>query len=336
MRVIIAAITAALGTVGALVATIPLTALAQSASTSSGPAWPAKPIRILIPFPPGGTSDILARLIGPKLTEAWGPQVLVDNRVGAGGNIAMELTARAPADGYTMVLTDLGNLAITPSVYTKLPFDIIRDLTPVSMVSYSPHLLTVHPSVPVKTLKELIALARAHPGKLNVPVGLGSAPHLAGLSLEQRIGAKWVYVPTKGGQASVMTLATGEGDLMFMGMLQIMPHVKSGRLKLIAVSSEKREVTLPDTPTVGETAGLEGFVTGSYQGIMGPGKLAPEIVNKVSAEVRRILALPDIKEKLASQGTTALTMSPQEMGKWIAAEKDRWASVIKISGFKIE
>ena len=133
MRVITAAITAALGTVGALVATIPLTALAQSASTSSGPAWPAKPIRILIPFPPGGTSDILARLIGPKLTEAWGPQVLVDNRVGAGGNIAMELTARAPADGYTMVLTDLGNLAITPSVYTKLPFDIIRDLTPVSM-----------------------------------------------------------------------------------------------------------------------------------------------------------------------------------------------------------
>jgi tripartite-type tricarboxylate transporter receptor subunit TctC len=309
-------------------AALPLTAAAQT--------WPAKPIRMLIPFPPGGTSDILARLIGPRLTETWGPQVLVDNRVGAGGNIAMELTARAPADGYTMVLTDLGNLAITPSVYTKLPFDIIRDLTPVSMVSYSPHLLTVHPSVPVKTVKELIALAKANPGKLNVPVGLGSAPHLAGLSFEQRIGAKWVYVPTKGGQASVMTLATGEGDLMFMGMLQIMPHVKAGRLKLIAVSSEKREISLPDTPTVGETAGLEGFVTGSYQGIMGPGKLPPEIVNKMNTEVRRILALPDIKEKLSSQGTTALYMSPADMGKWISTEKDRWANVIKISGFKIE
>jgi len=313
---------------GALLALSALPAIAQT--------WPAKPMRMLIPFPPGGTSDILARMIGPKLTEAWGPQVLVDNRVGAGGNIAMELTARAPADGYTMVLTDLGNLAITPSVYTKLPFDIIRDLTPVSMVSYSPHLLTVHPSVPVKTVKELIALARANPGKLNVPVGLGSAPHLAGLALEQRIGAKWVYVPTKGGQASVMTLATGEGDLMFMGMLQTMPHVNAGRLKLIAVSSEKREATLPNTPTVGETPGLQGFVTGSYQGIMGPGKLSPEVVNKMNAEVRRILALPDIKEKLASQGTTPLYMSPPDMGKWIASEKDRWASVIKISGFKIE
>ena len=321
-------IAAAVGTISTVCATLPFAAVAQT--------WPAKPIRMLIPFPPGGTSDILARLIGPKLTETWGPQVLVDNRVGAGGNIAMELTARAPADGYTMVLTDLGNLAITPSVYTKLPFDIIRDLTPVSMVSYSPHLLTVHPSVPVKTVKELIALARANPGKLNMPVGLGSAPHLAGLAFEQRVGAKWVYVPTKGGQASVMTLATGEGDLMFMGMLQIIPHVKSGRLKLIAVSSEKREATLPDTPTVGETAGLDGFVTGSYQGIMGPGKLPPEIVNKMNAEVRRILALPDIKEKLASQGTTQLSMSPAEMGKWISSEKDRWANVIKISGFKIE
>jgi tripartite-type tricarboxylate transporter receptor subunit TctC len=304
--------------------------------TASAQAWPSKPIRMLIPFPPGGTSDILARMIGPKLTEAWGPQILVDNRVGAGGNIAMELTARAPADGYTMVLTDLGNLAITPSVYTKLPFDIIRDLTPVAMVSYSPHLLAVHPSVPVKTVNEIIALAKANPGKLNMPVGLGSAPHLAGLAFEQRIGAKWVYVPTKGGQASIMTLATGEGDLLFMGMLQTMPHVNAGRLKLIAVSSEKREPNLPNTPTVGETAGLEGFVTGSYQGIMGPGKLPPEIVNKTNAEVRRILGLPDIKEKLASQGTTPLSMSPAEMGKWIASEKDRWANVIKISGFKIE
>ena len=324
-RTAVVTLSAALGT---LCATFPLAAVAQT--------WPTKTIRMLIPFPPGGTSDILARMIGPKLTEAWGPLVLVDNRVGAGGNIAMEVTARAPADGYTMVLTDLGGLAISPSVYTKLSFDIIRDLTPVSMVSYSPHLLTVHPSVPVKTVKELIALAKANPGKLNVPVGLGSAPHLAGLSLEQRMGVKWVYVPTKGGQAAVMTLATGEGDLMFMGMLQIMPHVKSGRLKLIAVSSEKRDVNLPGTPTVGETAGLEGFVTGSYQGIMGPGKLSPEIVNKMSNEVRRILALPDIKEKLALQGTVQLTMSPPEMGKWIASEKDRWANVIKISGFKIE
>ncbi len=327
MRLITAAIII-LGTLGALTATFPLTALAQ--------AWPTKPIRMLIPYPAGGTSDILARMIGPKLTEAWGPQIIVDNRVGANGNIAMDITARAPADGYTLVLNDLGNLAISPSMYSKLPFDIIRDLTPVAMVSYSAHLLTVHPSVPVKTVKELIALAKANPGKLNMPVGLGAAVHLAGLSLEQRTGAKWVYVPTKGGQASIMTVATGEGDLLFMGMLQTLPHVKSGRLKLIAVSSEKRDPNLPNVPTVAETPGLEGFVTGSYQGIVGPAKLPVDVVTKMNTEVNRIIGTADFKEKLASHGTIPLPMSPQEMGKWLAAEKDRWAKVVKTSGFTIE
>jgi len=312
----------------AVCTTLPLTVAAQ--------AWPAKPIRMLIPYPAGGTSDILARMIGPRLTEVWGPQIIVDNRLGANGNIAMDITARAPADGYTMVLTDLGNLAISPSMYSKLPFDIIRDLTPVAMVSYSAHLLTVHPSVPVKTVAELIALAKAAPGKLNMPVGLGAAVHLAGLSLEQRTGAKWVYVPTKGGQASIMTVATGEGDLLFMGMLQTLPHVKSGRLKLIAVSSEKRDPNLPNVPTVSETPGLEGFVTGSYQGIMGPAKLPAEVVSKANTEVNRIIGLADIKEKLAGYGTVPLPMSPQEMGKWLVAEKDRWAKVVKTSGFKID
>ncbi|HTE13669.1 MAG TPA: tripartite tricarboxylate transporter substrate binding protein [Burkholderiales bacterium] len=306
----------------------PLAAAAQT--------WPAKPIRMLIPYPAGGTSDILARMISPKLTEVWGPQIIVDNRVGANGNIAMDLTVRAPADGYTLVLNDLGNLAISPSMYSKLPFDIIRDLTPVAMVSYSAHLLTVHPSVPVKTVKEIIALAKANPGKLNMPVGLGAAVHLAGLSLEQRTGAKWVYVPTKGGQASIMTVATGEGDLLFMGMLQTLPHVKSGRLKLIAVSSEKRDPNLPNVPTVSETPGLEGFVTGSYQGIVGPAKLPADVVSKINAEVNRIIGTAEIKEKLAGHGTVPLPMSPQDMGKWLSAEKERWAKVVKTSGFKID
>ena len=309
-------------------AALPLTAMAQS--------WPVKPIRMLIPYPAGGTSDILARMIGPKLTAAWGPQILVDNRVGANGNIAIDITARAPADGYTMVLTDLGNLAISPSMYSKLPFDIQRDLAPLAMVSYSAHLLTVHPSVPVKTVKELVNLAKASPGKLNMPVGLGSAVHLAGLSLEQRTGAKWVYVPTKGGQASILTVATGEGDLLFMGMLQTMPHVRSGRLKLIAISSEKRDPTLPNIPTVAETPGLEGFVTGSYQGIMGPAKVPPAVIGKFNAEVNRIISAAETKEKLAAYGTVPLPMAPQDLGKWLAAERERWAKVVKTSGFKIE
>ena len=321
-------ITIAAVTLAAVCATLPCAVLAQ--------AWPAKPIRMLIPYPAGGTSDILARMIGPKLTEVWGPQVLVDNRVGANGNIAMDITARAPADGYTLVLNDLGNLAISPSMYSKLPFDIVRDLTPVAMISYSAHLLTVHPSVPVKTVKELIDLAKASPGKLNMPVGLGAAVHLAGLSLEQRTGAKWVYVPTKGGQASIMTVATGEGDLLFMGMLQTLPHVKSGRLKLIAVSSEKRDANLPNVPTVSETPGLEGFVTGSYQGIVGPAKLPADVVSKINTEVNRIIGTADIKEKLAGHGTVPLPMSSADLGKWLIAEKDRWAKVVTTSGFKIE
>ncbi len=326
MRLLIAAATAGLATLANLAASLP--AAAQN--------WPAKPIRVIIPYPAGGTSDILARMIGPELTRAWGPQIIVDNRVGANGAIAMEITSRAPADGYTTVLNDLGNLAISPSMYTKLPFDILRDFTPVAMISYSAHLLAIHPSVPVKTVQELIALAKASPGKLNVPVGLGAAVHVAALSLEQRTGVKWVYVPTKGGQASIMTVATGEGDLLFMGMLQTMPHVRAGRLKILAVSSEKRDPNLPNVPTVAETPGLAGFVTGSYQGIMGPAKMPPDVLAKFNTEVNRVLGLPEIKEKLALHGTVPLPMSPQEMGKWLVAEKDRWAGVVKASGFKID
>ena len=320
--------------VAASTATLP--AYAQATSTSSGQAWPAKPIRMILPVPPGGTSDILARMIGQKLTEAWGQQIIIDSRPGANGAIGVDILARSPPDGYTLCLMDVGNLSISPSMYSKLPFDILRDLTPITLVSYSPHLVTVHPSVPVKNVQELIALAKKNPDKLNFPVALGSSVHLAGLSLQQRTGAKWVYVPTKGGSSSILTVATGEGDLLFMGMLQTLPHVKSGRLKLVAVSSQKRDAALPDVPTVAETPGLDGFFTGSWQGILGPAKIPPEIVNKINAEVRRALAQPDIKEKLATQGTTPMPTTPQEMGKWLAAEKDRWAKVVKDSGFKIE
>ncbi len=319
-----------------VIASVTAAVFALLALPAAAQTWPNKPIRVIIPYPAGGTSDILARMIGPELTKAWGPQVIVDNRVGANGAIAMDITARSPADGNTTVLNDLGNVAISPAMYSKLPFDIIRDFTPVAMISYSAHVLAAHPSVPVKNVQELIALAKANPGKFNVPVGLGSAVHVAALSLEQRTGAKWVYVPTKGGQASIMTVATGEGDLLFMGMLQTMPHVRAGRLKLIAVSSEKRDPNLPSVPTVQETPGLDGFVTGSYQGILGPAKMPAEVVNKFNAEVNRVLSLPDFKEKLAAHGTVPLPMSPQDMGKWLVTERDRWGKVVKASGFKID
>ncbi len=313
-----------------------LAAYAQTASTNPGQAWPAKPIRVLIPYPAGGTSDILARMIGAKLTESWGQQVIADSRPGANGNIAVEMLARSAPDGYTLTLMDIGNLSISPSLYTKLPFDIIRDLAPITTVTFSPYLLTTHPSVPVKSVAELISLAKANPGKLNAPVGLGSSIHLATIAMQQRVDTKWTYIPTKGGQSSVMSVMTGDGDFLFMGVLQTWVHVKSGRLKLIAVSSEQREPMFPDVPTVAETPGLEGFNAGSWQGILGPARLPADIVNKTYNEVKRIIALPDFNEKLTSQGSRPQAKTPQEMGQWLATEKDRWMKVVKDSGLKLE
>ncbi len=307
------------------------TAWAQTAAN-----WPAKVVRVVVPFPAGGTSDILARLIGQKLSEAWGQQIVVESRPGANGVIGADVIVRSPADGYNFLLTDIGNLMITTITLPKVPYDPLRDLTPIGTVSFSPYLLVVHPSVPVKNLTELIALAKKTPGKLNFPSGLGGAPHLAGIELENRSGAKWVYIPTKGGQQSLMTVATGEGDLMFLGMLQTLPFVKNGRLKAIAISSPKRDPALPDIATVAEMPGMGGFNAGSWQGILGPAKLPADIVGKFSAELRRVLALPDVKEKLASQGTVPLIMSPQESAKFLATERDRWANVVKDSGFKLE
>jgi tripartite-type tricarboxylate transporter receptor subunit TctC len=291
---------------------------------------------MLVGAPPGGTSDILVRLVGGKLGETWGQQVLSDPRPGANGNIAVEMMVRAAPDGYTMMLMDIGNLSISPSMYTKLPFDIIRDIAPVCTVTYSPYLLTTHPNVPVKSVSDLIALAKKSPGKLNVPVGLGSAIHLATLELQQRVGTKWTYVPTKGGQSSVLSVMTGDGDFLMMGVVQTWVHVKSGKLKLIAVSSEQREPNYPNVPTVSETAGLEGYSAGSWQGIIAPAKVSPDIVNKTYNEVKRAIALPEVAEKLTTLGSRPQAKSPQETAKWLAFEKDKWAKLVKESGYKIE
>ena len=298
--------------------------------------YPTRPIRIIVPFPAGGTSDILTRLIGAKLTESWGQQVLPDNRPGANGNIGADFVARAAPDGHTLVLMDVGNLAISPSVFAKMPFDIIKDFAPVTVVSYSPHILATHPSVPAQTVREIITLAKARPGKLNYATGLGGAPHMAGLMFAYRTGINWVYIPTKGGFANILIVTTGEADLLFNGMLATLPHTRSGRLRLIAVSSDKRFPSLPDTPVVAETPGLEGFVTGSWQGVLAPAKTPPELVAKLQTEISRIIHLPDMKEKLSSQGADPIGNSPAEMAKWLAAEKDHWARLIKATGFRLE
>ena len=296
--------------------------------------YPTKPIRVIVPYPPGGTSDILTRLVGAKLTEAWGQQILADNRTGAGGNIGAELMVRAAPDGYTLMLTDIGNLVTSTILYAKLPFDLLRDFAPVVTVSYSPHLLAVHPSVPVKTVKELVALAKSKPGKLNYAAGLGGTPHLAGLMFAQRTGINWVYIPTKGGAATSYAVATGDADVLFLGILQTLTHISSGKLKLIASSSAQRLSNLPDTPTVAES--LPGFVTGSWQGILAPARTPPDVIAKLNNEVARGLKLNDVREVLTSQGTTPLATGPQETGRWLTEEKERWTKVVKESGFKLE
>jgi tripartite-type tricarboxylate transporter receptor subunit TctC len=309
-------------------------AAAQTPAAKPAASFPAKPLRIIIPYPPGGTSDILARLLGVKITEAWGQTVLVDNRTGANGNIGAEYVARAPADGYTYLVTDIGNLSVAPNVF-KLPYDPHRDLAAVTTISYSPHLLTVHPSLPIKTTRDLIALAKANPGKLNLPTGMGGATHFGAMEFAQRTGINWVYIGTRGGADSSRSVMSGETEVLLLGMLQTIPHVKSGRLKLIAVSSEKRSPSLPDTPTISEGPGLAGFVSGSWQGMLAPAKTPPETIEKVNAEMARILAMPDIKEKLQTQGTEPLPAKPAVMAKWMATEKERNAKLIKATGFKM-
>jgi len=301
---------------------------------ASAQNYPTKTVRIIVPYPAGGTSDILARLLSAKLNDVFGQTLIVDNRPGANGNIGADLVAKSPPDGYTLLLADLGALTISPSIY-KLPFDVVKDFAPVTMVTYSPHLLAVHPAVPVKTVKELVALAKSKPGLLNFAVsGIGGAPHLAGVAFEAQTGVKWTYIPYKGGSDAIIGLASGQADAIFNGMLATYPHVKSGKLKLIAVSSSKRVASIPDVPTVAE-AGLKDFETGSWQGVVAAAGTPKDIVGRLNGEISRVLGTPDMKENLAKQGAEVYTMTPEQLGNWLKTEIDKWAKVVKAANLKL-
>jgi tripartite-type tricarboxylate transporter receptor subunit TctC len=307
-----------------------------AAISAQAQTWPNKPIRIVVPNGAGGTSDILARTLGQKLTEAWGQQVLVDNRPGANGNIGAEIVAHAPPDGYTLMLHDVGNLTISPSIYPSMSFDPAKDLAPVTMVTYSPHLLVVRSTLNVKTVQELVAYAKANPGKLNqASAGLGSASQLAGVLFAQRAGIDWVHVPYKGGAPALADLAAGQADVLFNGMLATYPFVKGGKIRALAISSEQRNAAVPELPTVAES-GLPGFVTGSWQGLFASPGTPKEIINKLNSEVARILNLPEIKERLANQGAEARPSSPEQFGGFVRDEIAKWAKVVKESGIKLE
>jgi tripartite-type tricarboxylate transporter receptor subunit TctC len=315
-----------------------LAALAASLSLSAAHAqpYPTKPIRLIVPYAPGGTSDILARQIGPKLTEVWGQPVIVENKPGANGNVGADFVAKSAPDGYTLLLTDLGGLVISASVYPKLPFNPSKDFSPVTMVSYSPHVLAVHPSVKANNVKELIAFAKANPGKLNFAIsGIGGAPQLAGIDFAQRTGVNWTYIPYKGGSDAVAAVAAGQADVLFNGMLATWPSVQGGRLKAIAISSAKRMPSAPDTPTVAEQ-GLPGFETGSFQGVVGPNGIPKDTVLKLNSQLVKTLSSDEMKERFAKQGTEVRTDTPESLGQWLSTEQAKWARVVKESGAKFD
>ncbi len=318
-------------------ARIAATLLALAIPTlAAAQAWPTKPIKIIVPYPPGGTSDILARSVGQKMSEQYGQAVVVENKPGATGNIGADFVAKSPPDGYTVLLADIGSLAIAPSVVPTLAFNPVKDFAPVAMVAYSPHLLVVHPSVPAKDARELVALAKAKPDSLNFAVsGIGGANHLAGIDFAQRSGIKWAYIPYKGGSQALTDMVGGQAQVMFNGMLATYPFVKDGKLKAIAISSAKRFPAVPDIPTVAEL-GMPGFETGSWQGIVAPAGTPPDIVRKMHATVTAILATPEMKDRLDKAGAEVLPMSPEQFAVFIRSERDRWAKVVKESGAKFD
>ncbi|MEJ8812521.1 tripartite tricarboxylate transporter substrate binding protein [Variovorax ureilyticus] len=308
--------------------------LMTTGSARAADAWPAKPIRIVVPYPPGGSSDIIARIISVQLSEALKQSVIVENKAGANGNLGADYVAKAPADGYTVLLCDVGALAISPSVYTKLSFDPSKDLRGVTMLAYSPHLLVVHPSVQAGNLKELIALSKK--SDLNFAVtATGSAPHLAGVALERASGARWQYVPYKGGVQAVQDTVAGQTQVLMNGMLATWPHVQSGKLKVLGVSKPTRMPLLGEVPTIAEQ-GVAGFESGTWQGVLVPRGTPEALVQRLNKELIAIIRSADVRSRLAGQGAEVVTMTPPEQDQFFEKERARWAKVVSAAQIKLD
>ncbi len=310
-------------------------ALAQS------PAYPApgKPIRLVVPFTPGGSTDILARTIGQQLAQAWGVPVVIDNVPGAGGSIGAERVAKAPADGYTLLMGHIGTLAITPSIYPQLPYDPVRSFAPVAWVARVPNVLAVHPALPVQDVKELVAYAKAHPGRLNYASGgNGSAAHVATEYLKLASQTFMVHVPYRGAAPAVADTVAGQVQLVFTGAPVVMPMVRAGRLRALAVSSPKRLDSLPELPPVAESGvpGLAGFDADQWYGIVAPAGTPAAVVARLNAQVNAVLQSPEVAARLRSEGAYATPATPEAFGRLIAGEIVRWRPVVQRAGIKAD
>ncbi len=295
--------------------------------------YPTKPIRILVPFVPGGATDILARLVGQHLTQAWGEQVIIDNRPGANGILAADLTAKATPDGHTLLFVAIGH-AINPLLQKKLPYDTQKDFTPISLAAVLPLIVTVHPSVPAGSVKELIALAKTR--RLSYASGgVGSSQHLATALFASMAKIDLVHVPYKGGNQGLLDTVGGQVNMMISTILSLTPHIKSGRLKGLAITTAKRSSAWPDMPTVAE-AGLPGYQSIAWYGLVGPAKMPPPVLKKLSDEVTRIIKSPSVTENLTAQGADPVGNSPAEFGAFIREETKRYAKVVKDAGVTSE
>ncbi|HSC23056.1 MAG TPA: tripartite tricarboxylate transporter substrate binding protein [Casimicrobiaceae bacterium] len=298
--------------------------------------YPTKPIRLVVPFPPGGTTDILARAVAQKLSEAWNEQVVVDNRPGAGGNIGADLVAKAAPDGYTLVMGTVGTHAINPNLYAKMPYDHVKDFAPVILVAGVPNVLVVNPSLPVHSVKELIDYAKANPGKLNfASSGNGTSIHLSGELFKTMAGVQMTHVPYKGSAPALSDLMGGQVQLMFDNLPSSLGLIKAGKLRALAVTSASRAAALPDVPTIAES-GLPGFEASSWFGILAPAGTPHEVVAKLNGAVAAWLATPEAKEKLLAQGAIAAGGTPEAFAKHIDSETAKWAKVVKASGAHID
>jgi tripartite-type tricarboxylate transporter receptor subunit TctC len=299
-------------------------------------AWPSKPVRIVVPFPPGGPADLLPRLLGPKLTEIWGQPVVVENKPGAGGNIGMDTVAKAAPDGYTLVVGPNGNLVVNPHLYAKLPYDVTRDFVPITLIATFSNVLVVNPDVPAKTVSELIALAKAKPGTVSYgSPGTGSQPHLGGEFLKLMAGIEIVHVPYNGTAPALKDLLGGQITFMFAQTSAALPQIQSGKLRALGVAGPRRATLLPDVPTIAES-GLAGFEAVSWYALLAPAGTPREIVTKMQADFARVLQMPDIREKLVAQGGDPVGNTPEQLAAQLKSESARYAEIVKRANIKAE
>ena len=314
---------------------IPAVVGAQTTSTGSGQAYPSKQLRIVVAFPPGGPIDIVARMLTAKLSEAMGQSLLVDNRGGAGGTIGVDNVAKSPPDGYSMVLSST-SLAIYPHVFPNLPFDAQRDLAPVSMVTTTPELLVVHPSLPVKNVKELIALAKARPGQLNAAsTGNGGLPHLVLELFKAETGTQIVHVPYGGAAAATTNTLGGHTQMMIADLPVLLPHVQSHRLRAIAVTTAKRASLLPDLPSIAEQ-GVPKVDASNWYGIFVAGKTPREIIDRLNAGLNKALSDKDLRERLAARGADPAPGTPEQLAAMLKVDYNKWGPIVKAAGVKVD